>query len=56
MPIVRLKIRLRDQTESMDNQVLESMIAVTQTQVEEIDTDSGSDVPNLIDSQGNIVN
>ena len=44
VPIVRLRIRLRDQTGSVDNQV------------EEIDKDSDSDVPNLIDSQGNIVN
>ena len=54
--IVRLRIRLRDQTESVDNQVLKSTIAATQTQVEEIDKDSDSDVPDLIDSQGNIVN
>ena len=56
VPIVRLRIHLRDQTKSVDNQVLESAIAATQTQVEEIDTDSDSEVPNLIDSQGNIFN
>ena len=56
VPIVRLRIHLRDQTESVDNQVLESVIAATQAQVEEIDTDSDSDMPNLIDCQGNIVN
>ena len=56
MLIVRLRICLRDQTESVDNQVLKSAIAITQTQVEEIDIDSDSDVPDLIDSQGNIVN
>ena len=56
VPIVRFRICLRDQTESVDNQVLESTIAVTQTQVEEIDTDSDSEVPDLIDSQGNIIN
>ena len=54
--IVRLRICLRDQTESMGNQVLKSAIATMQTQVEEIDIDSDSDVPDLIDSQGNIVN
>ena len=54
--IARLQICLRDQTESVGNQVLKSAIASTQTQVEEIDIDSDSDVPDLIDSQGNIVN
>ena len=54
--IVRIRIRLRDQTEFVDNQVLESVIAATQTQVEEIDTDSDSEVPDLIDSQRNILN
>ena len=38
----------------MENQVLESAIEVTQTQVEETDTDNDSNVPDLIDSQGNI--
>ena len=56
VPIARLRICLRDQTEARDNQVLKSPIAITQTQVEDIDIDSDSDVPNLIDSQGNIVN
>ena len=56
VPIVRLRICLRDKTETVGNQVLKSVIAITQTQVEEIDIDSDSDVPNLIDSQGNIVN
>ena len=55
VPIVRLRIRLRDQTETGDNQVLKSPIAITQTQVEEIDIDSDSYVPDLIDSRGNIV-
>ena len=54
--IARLRIHLRDQTESMENQVLKSAIATAQTQVEEIDIDSDSDVPDLIDSQGDIVN
>ena len=56
VPIARLRICLRDQTESVGNQVLKSAITSTQTQVEEIDIDSDSDVPDLIDSQGNIVN
>ena len=56
MPIARLQVCLRDQTESMGNQVLKYTIASMQTQVEEIDIDSDSDVPDLIDSQGNIVN
>ena len=56
VPIARLRIHLKDQTESIGNQVLKSAIAITQTQVEEIDIDSDSDVPDLIDSQGNIVN
>ena len=40
----------------MDYEVLESVVEVTQTQVEETDTDSGSDIPDLIDSQRNIAN
>ena len=40
----------------MDCQVLGYMVEITQTQVEETDKDSDSDVPDLIDSQGNIVN
>ena len=40
----------------MDCQVLEPVVEVPQTQVEEIDTGSDSDVPDLIDSEGNIVN
>ena len=56
VPIVRLRIHLGDQTESVNNQVLESVIPTAQTQVVEIDIDSDSDVPDLIDSRGNIVN
>ena len=56
VPIVGLRICSRDQTESVGNQVFKSAIPTTQTQVEEIDIDSHSDVPHLIDSQGNIVN
>ena len=40
----------------MDCEVLESVVEVTQTQVEETDTDSDLDIPDLIDSQGNIAN
>ena len=40
----------------MDCEVLESVVEVMQTQVEETDTDSDSDIPDLIDSQGNIAN
>ena len=53
VPIARLRICLRAQTESVDNKVLESTIV--ETQVEEIGTDSDSNVPDLINSQGNIV-
>ena len=54
--IARLRICLRAQSESMDCEVLESVVEVTQTQVEETDTDSDLDIPDLIDSQGNIAN
>ena len=40
----------------MDCEVLESVVEVMQTQVEETDTDSDLDIPDLIDSQGNIAN
>ena len=56
VPIARLGIHLRAQSESVDCQVLEPVVEVTQTQVEETDTDSDLDVPDLIDSRGNIVN
>ena len=56
VPIVRFRIPLRAQPESADHQVLEPAVEVVQTQVEETDTDSDSEVPDLIDSQGNIVN
>ena len=56
VPIARLRIRLRDQSEPMDYEVLESVVEVTQTQVEETDMDSDSDIPDLIDSQGNVAN
>ena len=56
VPIVRLRICLRAQSESVENHVLESVIEVTQTQVEETDTDSDSNVPDVIDSQGNKIN
>ena len=56
VPIARLRICLRTQPESMDCQVLEPVVEVSQTQIEEIDTGSDSDVPDLIDSEGNIVN
>ena len=42
--------------ESMDCQVLEPVVEILQTQVEETDTGSDSDLPDLIDSEGNIVN
>ena len=54
--IARLRICLRDQSEPMDYEVLESVVEVMQTQVEETDTDSDSDIPDLIDSEGNIAN
>ena len=54
--IARLRIRLRAQSESVDYEVLESVVEVTQTQVEETDMDSDCDIPDLIDSQGNIAN
>ena len=56
VPIVRFRIWLRAQPESTDHQVLEPAAQVVQTQVEETDTDSDSKVPDLIDSQGYIVN
>ena len=56
VPIARLRIRLRTQSESVDCQVLEPVVEVTQAQVEETDIDSDLDVPDLIDSKGNIVN
>ena len=56
VPIARLRIRLRDQSESVDYEVLESVVEVMQTQVEETDTDSASGIPDLIDSQGIIAN
>ena len=56
VPIARLRICLRAQSESFDYEVLESVVEVTQTQVEETDTDSDSNIPDLIDSQGNIAN
>ena len=54
--IARLRILLRTQPESMDCQVLEPVVEISQTQIEEMDTGSDSDLPNLIDSEGNIVN
>ena len=56
VPIARLKIHLRTQHESMDCQVLESVVEISQTQVEETDTGSDSNLPDQIDSEGNIVN
>ena len=56
VPIARLRIHLRTQSKSVDCQVLEPVVEISQTQVEETDTGSDSDVPNLIDSKGNIVN
>ena len=56
VPIARLRIHLRDQSEPVDYEVLESVVEVKQTQVEETDTDSDSNIPDLIDSQGNIAN
>ena len=57
VPIARLRIRLRAQSESVDCEVFsESVVEVTQTQVEKTDTDSDLDIPDLIDSQGNIAN
>ena len=56
VPIARLRIRLRTQPESIDCQVLEPVVEISQTQVEETDIGSDSDLPDLIDSEGNIVN
>ena len=56
VPIARLRIHLRIQPESVDCQVLEPVVEILQTQVEETDTGSNSDLPDLIDSEGNIVN
>ena len=56
VPIARFRIRLRTQPKSMDCQVLEPVVRISQTQVEETDTGSDSDLPDLIDSEGNIVN
>ena len=50
VPITRLRIRLRTEPESVDCQVLESVVEISQT-----DTGSDSDLPDLIDSEGNIV-
>ena len=54
--IARLRIHLRTQPESMDCQVLEPVIEIWQTQVEETDIGSDSELPDLIDSEGNVVN
>ena len=56
VPIARLRICLRTQPESVDCWVLEPVVEISQTQVEETDTSSDSDLPDLIDSEGNIVN
>ena len=56
VPIARLRIHLRTQPESVDCQVLEPVVEISQTQVEETDTGSDSDLHDLIDSEGNIVN
>ena len=56
VPIARLRIHLRAQSESVDYEVLKSVVEVMQTQVEKTDTDSDSNIPDLIDSQGNIAN
>ena len=55
VPVARLRIHLRTQPESVDCQVLEPVVEILQTQVEETDTDSDSDIPDLIDSEGNTV-
>ena len=39
----------------MDCQILEPVVEISQAQVEEMDTGSDSDLPDLIDSEGNIV-
>ena len=56
VPIARLRICLRTQPESVDCQVLEPVVEISQAQVEETDTGSDSNLPDLIDSEGNIVN
>ena len=56
VPIARLRICLRTQPKSVDCQVLEPVVEISQIQVEETDTGSDSDLPDLIDSEGNIVN
>ena len=56
VPIARLRIHLRTQPESMDCQVLEPVVEISQTKVEETDAGSDSDLPDLIDSEWNKVN
>ena len=56
VPIARLRFRLRTQPEFIDCQVLEPVVEISQAQVEETDIGSDSDLPDLIDSEGNIVN
>ena len=67
VPIARLRICLRTQPKSMDCRVLEPVVEISQTQVEETDTGTvfpsesirlggDSDLPGLVDSEGNIVN
>ena len=56
VPIARLRICLRTQPVFIDCQVLEPVVEISQTQVEETDTGSDTDLPYLIDSERNIVN
>ena len=48
-------MHLKTQPEPVDCQLLEPVVEVFQICIREIDTDSDSDVPDLIDHQGNIV-
>ena len=55
VPIARLRVHLRTQPEPVDCQVLQPVVEVSQVCIRETDTDTVSDVPDLIDHQGNIV-
>ena len=56
VPVGRFRVHLQTRLEVVDCQVLESVVEILQEQVEVTDTDSDSDLPDLIDHEGNIVN
>ena len=53
VPIAKIRVHLQTQPKSVDCQVLE---LISQIHISEIDNDGGSDLPDLIDHKGNIVN